>query len=369
MNILHVLEDYSLHSGGLRTVVKELNEHLNDYEDVNSYIVSSKKEEEDDVCVVSSSQDKPWLYSKDWKHILEKFIIEKNIELIHIHGVWMFPQHIAAKLAVKNKIPFILTPHGMYEPWLWTKGTLKKKLYFHILSKNLFSKAFRIHAITKDEKNNLKKLFSKSEFVEIPNLIKNKDIHLQNLEVNNEKYILYLGRLHEKKGIDILIKSFSNLEDKNIKLKIAGGLNEYKSKLDALVGQLKLEKRIEFLGLVKGQQKNGLFRNAYVFVAPSFSEVVGMVNLEAALQQTPVITTHQTGLKKEWNENGGVLINPNQDEIIFALEKAINWSLEERNSNGNKLFQFVKKNYSWEYRFIDWLKLYKSTLNYKNNYS
>jgi glycosyltransferase involved in cell wall biosynthesis len=350
-------------------VVKELNEHLNDYEGVNSYIVSSKKEEEDEVYVVSSSQGKSWLYSKDWKRVLEFFLIEKNIEIIHIHGVWMFPQHIAARLAVKNKIPFILTPHGMYEPWLWTKGTLKKKLYFQILSKNLFSKAFRIHAITKDEKNNFKKLFSKSEFVEIPNLIKNKDIHLQNMKVNNEKYILYLGRLNEKKGIDILIKSFSNLKDKSIKLKIAGDINEYKNKLDTLVSQLNLEKRIEFLGLVKGQQKNDLYRNAFVFVAPSFSEVVGMVNLEAALQQTPVITTYQTGLKKEWNDNGGILINPNQNELAFALEKAINWSLEERNRNGNKLFQFVKKNYSWESRTLDWVELYKSALNYKNNYS
>ena len=97
-------------------------------------------------------------------------------------------------------------------------------------------------------------------------------------------------------------------------------------------------------------------------MAPSHSEVVGMVNLEAAIFKTPVITTFQTGLKNEWSNNGGILVNPNVKEIEFALHTALNWTLEERNKNGEKLRDFVLKEYSWQYRFNDWIKLYKSML-------
>ena len=99
-----------------------------------------------------------------------------------------------------------------------------------------------------------------------------------------------------------------------------------------------------------------------MFVAPSHSEVVGMVNLESAVFGTPVITTIQTGLKKEWSNNGGFLVNPNIDEVQKVLEVSLGWSDDERNENGKKLNNFVTKEYSWQYRFKDWLNLYKSML-------
>jgi len=362
MNILHIIEDFRLVSGGVRTVVKELNDNLNKQQSINSYIISSKKEEDDDIYTVTNSQGKPWLYSRDWKQNIEKIIIEKKIQLIHIHGVWMFPQYISARIAVKNKMPFIITPHGMYEPWLWTKGTLKKKTYFRVFCKNLFSKAYRIHAITKKEESNLKKILPNAKFIEIPNLVDTKHISLPDRIDFDKKYILYLGRLHEIKGIENLIESFNNIENKDIKLAIAGAFNDYKSKLELLVNKLGLENKVDFLGLIKGQEKINLFNNAFVFVTPSFSEVIGMVNLESALHRTPVITTYQTGLMKEWNENGGILINPNQNELTAALNKALNWSLEERNKKGDNLFKFVKKNYSWESRLTDWIQLYTNAI-------
>ena len=84
-----------------------------------------------------------------------------------------------------------------------------------------------------------------------------------------------------------------------------------------------------------------------------------MVNLEAAINKTPVITTHQTGLKPEWNENGGKLINPNLDELTHALENAIKWDQFERETNGRKLSDFVIEFYSWEKRFVDWENTYE----------
>jgi glycosyltransferase involved in cell wall biosynthesis len=359
MKVIHILEDFSLQSGGIRTVVNDLHTRLLKA-NINSLIITPKSEENDDVIRISG-ENKAWSYSNNLEKTLAEQSKNSNTTIIHIHGVWMHPQYFAAKFAHKNNIPFIVSCHGMYEPWLWTKGTLKKKIYFKLLAKPAFSKANYIHAITRNEALEIKKLLPSTDTVEIPNLI---DFEDQNSQKYNScsKYILYLGRLDEKKGIDILIKAFKNINSSTFKLKIAGEINEYKNELDKLVIEFNLQDRVEFLGIVTGKNKTTLFQNAFVFAAPSHSEVIGMVNLEAAILNTPVITTHQTGIDSEWQNNGGYLINPNEEELTKALEKATSLSLEERNNRGEKLKNFVLKNYSWKNRFFDWVKLYESIL-------
>jgi glycosyltransferase involved in cell wall biosynthesis len=360
MKILHIVEDYSLLSGGLRTVIKDLDLEILSNNFI-SKILSSSKENEDEIYLVDSK--KPWLYSNKWIPKLKELHFKYNFDVIHIHGVWMYPQYVAAKFCIKNKIPFIISVHGMYEPWLWKKGTLKKKLYFNLLVKNVFKKATFIHAITPNEKNNLQKIFKKNTIIEIPNLIKKINIKDKYTSSYKDKYILYIGRLDEKKGIDTLIIAFNELSDKKVKLKIAGEINDYKKELDFLIKEFGIEKRVDFLGLVKNNNKEILIKDAFVLVAPSHSEVIGMVNLEGAIYKVPVITTYQTGINKKWSENGGRLINPNKEELINALKEVLKWSNKERELNGQKLHNFVLNNYSWDKRFLDWIKLYQSAKN------
>ncbi len=356
MKILHIVEDFSVASGGLRTVIQNLDLQLKK-RGYQSYILSSNKEEGDAIFIVKSN--KKWLYSSMWREKIEEIVKKHQINRIHIHGVWLYPQYIGAKYAIQNKIAMILSPHGMYQPWLWKKNTLIKKLYVNFLSKKWFLKASVIHSITSDETANLKEMFSKKNLVEIPNLI---SFPKDNISYTaKEKYILYLGRLNKTKGIDLLIKSFSEIKDKNITLKIAGEFNDYKEELLAIVKSLSLETKIVFLGIVKNEIKTNLIKNAWALVSPTYSDVIGMVNLEGASFKTPVITTYNTGLKKEWNDNGGRLINPTLEELKEVLLEITEWSLEERNRNGNKLFNFVKQNYSWEKRISDWEDLYKNS--------
>ena len=155
MKVLHIVEDFSLDSGGLRTVIRDLDFHLKSANH-SSYIFASNKENEDVVYLFKGHSK--WLYSKFLWRKIDAVIRQEKIEIIHIHGVWLYPQFIGAKYAVKNNIPFILTPHGMYQPWLWKKSTLKKKLYFYFLSKKWVSKATFIHSITADETQNFKKV-------------------------------------------------------------------------------------------------------------------------------------------------------------------------------------------------------------------
>jgi glycosyltransferase involved in cell wall biosynthesis len=345
-NIYHIVEDVSRASGGVRTVVKDIQTQFPD-----SKILTTVKDQ-DDLDIQEFSNKGPWLYSSDLIAHLNGLA---STSIFHIHGVWMHAQYAAAKTAAKSNIPFVLSPHGMYEPWLWKEGRLKKKLYFKGVSSSAFAKARYIHAITPEEQKNLQKLFPKTEVVCIPNAIEIEEMVERNAP--SRPYFLFLGRIHPKKGLELLIDVFASLKTLDFDLKIAGPENAYTSQLKEKVKQLK-DSRIEFLGAVRGQEKKQIFRNAYVFVAPSYSEVVGMVNLEAAMMGTPVITTHQTGLLNKWSHNGGILINPNREELRNAMVNASKWTNQERDTAGKKLREFVIKEYSWKVNKPKWEALY-----------
>ncbi len=355
--VKHICEDFSKMSAGLRTVIGDLNNQLNN-QGIDSRILSTLCEKDDDIELCPRDWPKGiWNHADSMKHYLED---QDNI-IFHIHGVWMYPQYIASKIALLKDIPSILSPHGMLQPWLWEQGTMKKKIYFNLLVKKYFEHTTLIHAITPEEKENLFQQLRHKNIEVIPNSISYKEIESYKIQrEENEKYILFVGRLHSVKGIDLLIKAFSQLPTKHIKLKIAGPFTPYKGELDRLVKELRLENKVEFLGMVSGKEKYQLYKNAWVFVSPSHSEVIGMVNLEAGILGTPVITTYQTGLYREWQDNGGLLINPNEKELQKSLNTAIHWSEEERNERGKKLRDFIIEHYSWENNISRWKNLYKS---------
>ncbi len=359
MKIIHSIEDYSLMSGGLRTVIKDLHHKLKEKE-VESFVLTTKAEPEDDVITVPRSLYKGiWCYSREFVPQLLKL----NADIHHIHGIWMHPPYVTAKKSLQTGTPFLITPHGMLEPRMWKDSTTKKNVYFNFLIKKLFKQANVIHAITSKEKDNLYKLFAHKRIEIIPNSISYTDIDNYGIrKQDSEKYILFVGRLHPVKGINLLIKAFAKLKNKEVKLKIAGPYNEYKIELEKLVNSLGIQDQVQFLGMVTGEDKLQLYKDAWVFAAPSYSEAIGMVNLEAGILSTPVITTYETGLYKEWNNEGGILINPDVEELYAKLKESLSWSEKERNEKGDRLRNFIIENYSWEKNIYKWIELYKSIL-------
>ena len=357
MTIHHIIEDFSKDSGGLRPVISDIHHHV----PLPSEIVTTKKEDQDpDTRCFNSGP--LWCYSSELAGYLKDSAL-KDSRLFHIHGVWMHTQYTAARTAVKANVPFLISPHGMYKNYLWTQGRLKKRIYFNQLTRKFFEKANAFHAITQEELDDLHSLFNGKVRLElIPNLISSSIIPDLSSREPDEDYILFLGRIHPIKGIKMLIQVYSKLRPKDVKLKIAGPSSDHLQELKQLVKDLDLEKKVEFLGAVHGKEKFELYQNARVFVAPSYSEVIGMVNLEAAMVGTPVITTTKTGLLSEWNTSGGQLIEPAHDELEKALHDALNWTEQERNQRGEMLKDFVIKNYSWENNVSKWVDLYEDLM-------
>lgn len=351
-NIYHIAENVSYKSGGVRSILLLLNNYLNN-NGLHSNIITNLKEETDNFILFESN--KPWFYQKEIKSYLEKL---DNDSLFHLHGTYAYSQFISSEVALKKSIPYILSPHGMLEPRVLDKNSLKKKVYLKIILNKIIKNANYLHCITPIEKDNLFKLTNHKNIVEIPNLIDFNSIP-NNLEFNPfDDYFLFIGRPDKIKGLELLINSFALLENNSTKLKIVGPETDYTLFLKQLVNNLGLQNKVEFLGAIFNEEKYKLIANARTVVVPSYSEVIGMVNLEASACKTPVITTHQTGLSKEFANNGGVLLNPNLNELKAALQNSLSWNKNERVDRGNLLQKFIFENYSWEKKGYLWSELY-----------
>lgn len=373
LNIIHVTEDHSTRNTGITEVLSQIS--------ARTQIILGKGAA---VRIMASGEDavpgragvkvetypvqgiagRLWRRSPSFSASLDSMLAKKP-SLLHIHGVWMAPQWQAAKAAAKFGTPAILSPHGMLEPWLWkNEGQLKKvkkTIYWKALSYPALSKVDVIHAITPLEASHLGELFPGKRIALIPNSIDTSQVERQTRDLwrGVEPVILYLGRLHKKKGIELLIKAFAEAGiSRNWSLVIAGsGAPEYSKELKELARKIGVEGKTSFVGPVYDKEKWTLYKRAWVVVVPSYSEVVGMVNLEASAAGTPTITTRQTGLY-DWEEGGGILTDPVVEDISEALSLSARWTMKERLGRGLKAQELVQNRYSLDANGQKWVDLY-----------
>jgi glycosyltransferase involved in cell wall biosynthesis len=315
-----------------------------------------------------------WQFPRGFKSYLQSLATLSGPKL-HLHGIWMGFQWLAARVASQEKIPVLLSPHGMLNSWHRKQlgfKVLKKMIYWHSIAYPVFRQVQKIHAVTPLERDELAHWFPGQDIEVIPNAIdlEAMDHLLANAgaelaPVFDGPYILFLGRLHPVKGIELLIEAFSLClnaqKNSQFRLVIAGPESDpsYTARLKSQVRLLGLEDKVAFTGPRFGTQKMALYHHAWAFCAPSQTEVMGLVNLEAASAGTPVITTHETGLCG-WEEGGGVLVHPQVEDLSRALRQVCSWSASERRDRGQKLRQLVEQRYSWQAVGPQWLELYEA---------
>ena len=284
-------------------------------------------------------------------------------DIVHIHGVMTFVQQAAVAAAIRAGVPVILSSHGMLNPGYWgskptLKHVLKRFFWVHLLQPQL-SKVDYVHVITEQESEILTKEFPGVKQIRISNAIDLTDYSSEQV-VPEGRYMLFLGRLHPIKGLHLLIQAFARFEQSDFRLVVAGPDvdSAYTAQLHAMVKSLGLSERVQFIGGVYGEDKADLLRNAWCSVVPSYSEVVALVNLESAASFTPSITTTMTGLG-DWQEGGGLLIEPELEVLCEAIKEVGCWSLDERMEAGRKSREFVKRKYSWDVIGEQWMDAYR----------
>lgn len=283
---------------------------------------------------------------------LEDAIISENYDIIHLQSVWTYIYHKVAKIARKNKIPYLMTPRGMLEPWCYTNDIIVRRIKKHIAmicyQKHDLQEASCILTTADMEMNHVRDLGIVAPIAVIPNGLDFADYPCRIESKNIKKQVLFLSRLEEKKGIDYLIRSWVKVSSihPDWKVKIVGnGNTEYIEKLRRLIDNLKVSKWVEILPPAYGKDKYKLYSESSLFVLPSHSENFGMVIAEALSCGVPVVTTKDTPWEILNETRTGWWIELCQQNLDDAIISAIDLGQDELYKMGQKGAMMVRKNF------------------------
>ncbi len=280
----------------------------------------------------------------------------RSFDIIHIHEYRTLQNIIAHHYAKKHGIPYLLQPHGSL-PRIMTKQGLKK-LYDFLWGYRLLKDASRIIATTNTEAEQYEEIgIAKDRIEVVPN-----GIDLAEFDNppgrgefrkkwginNNEKIILYLGRIHKIKGLELLTQAFAEIarEIGNIRLVIIGPDDGYLPSLKELIGELGIEDRVLLTGPVYRRDRLKAYIDADIYALPSFYETFPISVLEACACGTPVIVTDRCGIADIIDGQAGLAI-PYDKNALFKAILALLSDNKAAQDFGNKGRLLVRERFNW----------------------
>ena len=303
---------------------------------------------------------KPILSSKKFKSNLKKIV--KDGDIIHNHGLWRMPNIYPLLAKEDNHITIIVSPKGSLSKAALNISKCKKYIFKNISRQNeLLKKCDSFHATSIKEKNEIRILGYKQPIAIIPNGIDIPSQYKNSFNENKTKF-LYLGRIYPIKGLDLLIKVWKKIDNKNASLDICGfkkdykDLNYYKS-LKKLTKKLGI-KNITFSDQVSGEDKKQKFIENDVLILPSKSENFGLVIAEAMSYGLPVITSEHTPWKFLEEKKCGWIVKLNEESLLSTIKfvQDLNSSTLKKIGHNGRLL--VENKYSWEKLSVKYSEYY-----------
>lgn len=343
MKILHIVGSIDKSAGGPSRSVPQTCENVSK---LGIEIELITRPSENPVKVNVSDNFKLKFYSIKELREVGKKLSKNEISLVHLQHVWDPYIHIIARAARKKGIPYIITPRGMLEPWIMNRHPLKKKIAMWLYQRKDIEKAAYLHATCEMEKENIRKLGFKNPMVVIPNGIEISHAK-QKPEWKEVRNILFMSRVHPKKGIELLIEAIAGIQNKQLKLIVAGeGDESYVEELKQLCKEKNVSEQIEFAGGVYGEEKWELYHASDLFVLPTYSENFGIVVAEALATGLPVITTTGTPWQELVTEKCGWWIDLAVENLQKAITEALQLEPEELKAMGVRGEKLIMEKYN-----------------------
>lgn len=278
-------------------------------------------------------------------------------EVVHFHGLWQRKFLKISARCRRLQIPYIVSPHGMLEPWAWRHKRWKKWPWYHLFERRHLSGASRLLTTSEAEARNLKKFLPSANCRALPLGLTTErlpDYAAARRALGwseSEVVLLFLSRIHPKKGLHILLRALSGLDPssvRNVRLVIVGeGEGRYVRRLkNFLQRESSRLPRVDWPGEIWGDGKWVYFQGADLFCLPSYSENFGLAILEALQVGTRVLTTDQTPWDIVRSLGAGMIVQPMEGAIRSALVEFLanpEWTSAQRAA----LASTIRGQFSW----------------------
>jgi poly(glycerol-phosphate) alpha-glucosyltransferase len=282
-------------------------------------------------------------------------LVREGIDLLHVHGLWMYPSAASLGWARATGRPYVITPHGMLDPWAVNNSRWKKRIAFWAYEGRHLQGAGCLHALCEAEAESIRAFGLRNPICIVPNSVHRPPIAgtLEEHRSDSPRTLLYIGRLHPKKGLANLLKAWHRFEGRRgavvggWELVIAGwDQGGHERELKDLAGELGIDESVRFPGPRFGDDKDALFRAASAFVLPSLSEGLPMAVLEAWSYGLPVLMTRQCNLPEGFDAGAALPIGTDDEGILQGLRTLSTMTEPDRRHMGARGLRLCAERFS-----------------------
>jgi glycosyltransferase involved in cell wall biosynthesis len=294
---------------------------------------------------------KRWLTDRRIRERLRRMVEEASG--VHIHGLWQEHDLFAAAFARAAQKPYVVSAHGMLERWALANKRLKKQIYAGLIERKSIGQASCLHALTRAEVADYRNFGATNPIAIIPNgvitpAVSDAEQFLERFPMlRGKQIVLFLGRIHFKKGMDVLCRAWRKADKPaDAQLVLAGpDFEGTRARVEVLISELGIGNSVTFTGMLSGDDKWSALAAAQVFVLPSHSEGLSTSVLEAMAMQTPVIVSEQCNVPEA--KEAGWLILPEEEQLATAFQEFFETSTQERRQAGDRGRLIVNRKYNW----------------------
>ena len=344
MKIIHYIPSIDRTAGGISTYMQVLAKPLGTMAEVHIMTHASENPLPMENCKVHDiPRYRP--FSGVWKKAVVDLLDSVRPDIVHVNCCWTPDCAMIQRLAQKRGYKVVLTPHGMLEPWIikrhyWTRKVPALWLY----QKAAMQRADCVQATAESERDNLFKLGYNSNIKVVRLGIDADGIEMKK-SWKKTRQILFLSRVHVKKGINFLVEAADVLRNElqGYKILVAGeGNADYVEAMKRMICDRGLQDIVQLVGGVYGDEKWRLFQTSDFFVLPTHSENFGLAIAESLASGTPVITTVGTPWSDLNSSEAGAWIEIGTEPLVETLRRFLSLSedeLETMGRNGRKLIE------------------------------
>jgi glycosyltransferase involved in cell wall biosynthesis len=274
-------------------------------------------------------------------------------DVVHGHGFYVCNNWIFGNEVARQKKALVYHIHGFFDPWILRRSKLKKRIAHWLFEDRNFRDVRLWRAITQKEADQARAVGITGPLIVAPNGIDLASVQLPESSVPSGKTrmrILFLSRIHPKKGLDLLVAAWARLASKHKEWEVVivgPDENGYQAEVERMIRENHLEDSCKLIGPVFGDEKLRMLHTADLFVLPSYSEGFPMAVLEAGACEIPIVATTECNFPELFQAGGGWECEPELESLTRSLDAALSAPESERQERGQAARRLIAEKYTW----------------------